>query len=416
MPNRAVGLTDAKIQGLRPPVTGQVEIPDKLLPGLRVRIGKTGTRTFVLRKRVAGRMTNMSLGRYNCERFGLADARKKARALIEEIEAGRDPSKALKAARRDGPDAGRVRVLWNRYIEQEVRGKKRTGKEVERVGKKHILPAIGDRQADSITRADITALVEAVHFRNPSKPTPREARHVHQRLSAFYSWAMPRLDRLPANPCRDAAKPGPSTPRERVLSQDEIKAFWSTTEKLGWPFGAGFRLLLLTAQRRSEVFEAAWDEVQGSTWTIPRDRAKNGVTHVVPLARPAQAIIKTLPRIADTRQIFPSGKDPLRSASGFTKAHTRLLGDMAKALGVEAIERFTLHDLRRTAATHMQRLGIDLVVVEAILNHVSGSRAGVAGIYARYRYDLEKREALDAWASDVLRIAAGKPEPKRRRR
>lgn len=75
MPNRSVGLTDAKIQGLRPPVTGQVEVPDKLLPGLRVRVGKTGTRTFVLRKRVAGRMTNMALGRYNPERFGLADAR-----------------------------------------------------------------------------------------------------------------------------------------------------------------------------------------------------------------------------------------------------------------------------------------------------------------------------------------------------
>lgn len=227
---------------------------------------------------------------------------------------------------------------------------------------------------------------------------------------------MPRLDRLPANPCRDAAKPGPSPQRERVLSQDEIKAFWEVTEGMSWPFGPGFRLLLLTGQGRSEVFEAAWEEIQGATWTIPRERAKNGVANVVPLSRPAQTIIKALPRIADTKQIFPSGKDPLRSASGFTKAHTRLLKEMAKELGVEAIERFTLHDLRRTAATHMQRLGVDLVVVEAILNHVSGSRAGVAGIYARYRYDLEKRDALEAWAADVLRIAAGKPEPKRRHR
>jgi integrase len=297
--------------------------------------------------------------------------------------------------------------LWGRYIEQEVRDKLRSAKEIERLGDVHILPAIGDRMADAITRADVTRLVEAVQFRNKAKPTAREARHVHQRLSAFYAWAMPRLDRLAANPCRDAGRPAVSKARERALSEEEIKAFWTATEAMGWPFGPGFQLLLLTAQRRSEVFEAPRSEFDGDTWTIDGSRAKNGNTHVVPLAKPVRKLIEAQPKIDGSKLLFPSAKDPKKGASGFTKATARLHKAMAKVLDVEAVEPFTLHDLRRTAATHMQRLGIDLIVVEAVLNHTSGSRAGVAGVYARHRYEGEKRHALEAWAAEVERIAKG---------
>jgi integrase len=405
----SIGLTDAKIKGLKAPEKGQVEVADKVVPGLRIRVGKSGAKTFILRKRVGGKPVNVTLERFHDSHFTLADARKKARTLLNDIEGGADPRPRTRKA--SGVGAGTVRALWEQYLEQQVRGRKRSAKEIERVGDVQILPAIGDRLADTVTRGDITALVERITYRNPKKPTLRAGRYAHQQLSAFYAWALPRLDRLPSNPCRDAGRPGISAPRDRILidpdnkgRDDELVVFWNATGELGWPFEPAFRLLLLTGQRLGEVFGATWSEfdLRAKTWTIPGARAKNGREHTVPLSPAAMAIIKALPEFKGSDFLFPARGRLDASTSGLSKGTARLRAKM------KDVPHFTLHDLRRTAATGMQRRGIKLEVVEAVLNHVSGSRAGIVGVYQRHAFAEEKRHALNVWAAEVDRIVNAK--------
>ncbi len=396
----AVGLTDAKIKGLDVPEKGQAEYSDKVVPGLRIRIGASGVRTFIIRKRIGGRIANLTVGRFHDRRFTLSDARKKARSLLNDIEGGADPRGETRKA--SGAGSGTIRALFANY--KKAKAGKRSIGEIERIFERYVLPAIGDRLADSITRADITRLVDGVATAG-GKPTPVMARAVAAQLSAFYSWAMPRLHRLEVNPCRDAGKPDRPKARERVLTIDEIKALWTVLEEEGHPWGPAVRLLILTGQRRDEVFSADRDEfdLEAGLWTIPGDRAKNGKAHLVPLSPAAVTIVKALPTIDGSAKLFPSRTDPERGASGFSKALARIIGNMAKELG-GPVEHWTLHDLRRTMATGLQRLAIRLEVTEAVLNHVAGTRGGLVGVYQRHDFLEEKRHALDAWAAEVKRI------------
>jgi hypothetical protein len=294
----SVGLTDAKIKALKAPKSGQDEYPDSLVPGLRLRVGSSGAKTFILRKRVGARARNLTLDRYHERRFTLADARKKARALLSDIEAGAEPQPSRQRGR-SGQTGGTVKTLFEDY--KVAKKGLRSIAEVKRIFEKYVLPEIGGRLADSITRADITRLIDGIS-------APTMARAVGAQLSAFYSWAMPRLDRLEANPCRDAWKPPKPPSRDRVLSDIEIKALWNASLEESAPFGPGIRLLLLTLQRRDEVFSADLSEfdLDKAIWTIPAARAKNGVAHIVPLSSLALAEIKK--HIGDRREgkLFPN--------------------------------------------------------------------------------------------------------------
>lgn len=406
----AVGLTDAKIKGLKPPESGQAEYADKVVSGLRLRIGASGTRTFIIRKRIGGRVANVTVGRFHDTRFTLTDARKKARTLLNDIEGGGDPRGETRKA--TGAGAGTIRALFADY--KKAKAGRRSIAEIERIFGRYILPEHGDRLADSLNRADVTRLIDGV-ANGGGKPTPVMARAVAAQLSAFYSWAMPRLHRLEVNPCRDAGKPDKPTARERVLSNDELRALWAVLAGEGWPWGPAVKLLILTGQRRDEVFSAARDEfdLKAKLWTIPRDRAKNGKAHLVPLSKAAVELLEAAPLIDGSAKLFPSRADPERGASGFSRALARIIATMVKELSDDdeepaQIEHFTLHDLRRTMATGLQRLGVRLEVTEAVLNHVAGTRGGLVGVYQRHEFLDEKRHALDAWAAEVERIVAAK--------
>ena len=396
----ATGLTDSKIKGLKPPASGQAEYPDALVPGLRLRVGSSGVKTFILRKRVAGRVRNLTIDRYHERRFTLADARKRARALISDIEGGAEP--AARGRRRGAETVGTVKALFEDY--RAAKGQLRTIGETKRIFEKYVLPELGGRLADSVTRADVTRLIDGI-------AAPTMARAVAAQLSAFYSWAMPRLDRLDSNPCRDAWKPAKPPARERILSEPELRALWTAVADEPAPFGPGVRLLLLTLQRREEVFSAACAEfdLKGATWTIPAARAKNGLAHIVPLS-PAVDELKPLIDGRREGKLFPARGNADNGASGFSKAWSRIRAAVVKAIG-SPVERFTMHDLRRTGATGMQRLGVRLEVTEAVLNHVSGSRSGVVGVYQRHHFTDEKRQALNAWEIELQRIIAGKRAP-----
>jgi integrase len=391
-------LTDAKIMAIRRPREGQVEVRDQSVPGLRIRVGVSGTRTFMLRKNVAGRYRNITLGRFST-RFGLAEARKKARQLLSDIEMGADPVTALPQRRKVAPVLT-VNALFPSYL--KAKADRRRISEVERVFKRHILPVFGDRAAEQIRRSEITRFIDEI-----AEDTPVMARNVLGYFSSFYGWAMPRLDNLDANPCRDAGRPPAPKPRERVLSENEVGALWRILQREPKPFGPAIKLLLLTGQRRNEVFDAARAEfdLKAKLWTIPGVRAKNGATHFVPLSPMALAIIRELLAIEKSDKLLPAKGNWEASPSGFSKAVRRIRAALEIEMGTP-VPHWTLHDLRRTVATGLQRLGVRLEVTEAVLNHLSGSRSGIVGVYQRHNYYDEKRVALAAWAREVKRLAS----------
>jgi integrase len=210
---------------------------------------------------------------------------------------------------------------------------------------------------------------------------------------AAYGWAVKR-GALSENPFLNLPVT-PALKRERVLDPDELGAIWRATDGPG-AFNGIVRMAILTGQRRNEVAGMTWAELSGdlSTWTIPASRAKNGATHIAPLSDAARELLLSAPRIGE--RVF----GPFNS---FSKAKTAL---DAKS----GVKSWRLHDLRRTAATGLQRLGVRLEVTEQVLNHVSGSRAGIVGIYQRHDFASEKRAALEAWGAHVMRIAEGREE------
>jgi integrase len=398
--SKAVGLTDAKIEGLKPPETGAVEYADQVVPGLRVKIGAAGFKSFVLRTRVGAKIKVVTLGRYG-PRFKLAEARKTARSVLVDFVAGKDPSVDFKQA--GALDRKTVAGLYAQWLRHHVR-KLRSAKAVQRIFEVYILPTFGDRQAAAVERKDIIRLVDSIAHPHTDKGAPVMARAVAAQLSSFFGWCVSR-DEVAHNPCLGVRKPPPPESRERVLLDLEIKALWHVAGEEGWPFGDAIKLLLLTGARRSEVFEAPWIEfnLANATWTIAAERSKNGKIHDVPLSKPALDLISRLPRSNSQPLLFPAANGSGKAASGISKAKRRLDEALATYLGAQP-EGWVIHDLRRTVSTKMQALGVIFEVNEAVLNHISGSKSGVAGVYQRHKYADEKRDALNTWAEELMRI------------
>lgn len=395
----AIKLTDAKLKGFSAPDKGQVEHSDSDVPGLRIRVGKSGVKTFILRKRIGDRIRNITVGRYG-PRFGLADARRKARMLISDIEAG----KALPCpAKRTASTAGTIRGMMPSYLRSKAH--LRSLPDLTSSINKYILPQFGDRFADSITRAEITEFIAEI-----GETRPARARNVLAQLSAFYSWALPRLERLQANPCRDAGRPAKPKARDRVLSDQELAGLWKVADGEPLPWGPALKLLIITGTRRSEVFGADRSEFDLKTreWVIPAERSKNGLPHIVTLSPVAVSIIQAIPEAEGSAKLFPAWGNPENGASGYSRALTRFRKSLDKVLERNRAEHWTIHDIRRTVATGLQRLGVRFEVTEAVLNHVSGSKGGIAGVYQRHDWKAEKRDALAAWSrhvEDLLRHA-----------
>jgi|TARA_Y100000296_G_scaffold72757_1_gene89439 integrase len=293
--------------------------------------------------------------------------------------------------------------MWPDY--RAAKADRRSIAEIERVFNRHILPTFGDRMPETITRAEITRFIDSIALE-----TPVMARGVLGQFSSFYGWALPRLDRLQFNPCRDAGRPPPPKARDRVLEVREVGLLWNILGEEGPPFGPAIKLLLLTGQRRNEVFSADRSEFDFETrlWTIPASRSKNGVAHLVPLSEPVVELLKGIWTLSDNDKLLASRGDTQTGPSGFSKTMARLRRAMTTQVGRETAH-WTLHDLRRTVATGLQRLGVRLEVTEAVLNHISGSRAGIVGVYQRHNYFEEKRAALEAWSEEVVKLGTCHP-------
>lgn len=279
---------------------------------------------------------------------------------------------------------------------------------------KYLVPKLRGKPMPHITKADLQAAFDKI----PAKQKATR-QQVFAYASILWRWALERGD-IQDNPVPSMAKPKALKARDRVLGDDELVSIWQATGTLREPLGAFYRLLMLTGQRREEVAGMTWAQVDrtAAVWIIPADKAKNKVQHIVPLA---PAVVEELDRLALARQVKAKVKKPdptqwpqtgpvisIRGKlpiSCFSQAKTALDAEVATVRqNIEPITPWRVHDLRRTLATGLQRLGIRFEVTEAVLNHVSGARSGVAGIYQRYDWRDEKQSALEAWARHLQGI------------
>jgi len=278
---------------------------------------------------------------------------------------------------------------------QRDQGKNRTAQEVRRAIDRNVLPVWRDRPIATIKRRDVIELIDAVADRG----SPIMARRLYAYLHRLFRWCVGR-DIVEVNPATDLPLPGAETKRDRVLTDAELIKVLKACNTIGWPFGPVVRLLVFTGARKEEINSLRWSEIDGACIRLSGDRTKSATPHAIPLAPEVAAILKGLPHMAGAGFVFTiGGRVPL---GGWSKAKDRLDE-------ISGVREWRLHDLRRTVATGMQRLGFNLQVIEACLGHVSGSRAGIVGVYQRHSFDDEKRQALEAWARHVEQIASGKP-------
>jgi integrase len=348
-----------------------------------------------------GRLRRYTIGSYPA--IKPAQARREAQQALDRVREGIDPSEEKRVSRQReiAPGASGTDYLpaaVKDYLDRLNRNTApSTYREAKRILERDVVPAWRRMPIASITRGDVNRLIDTIIARGAEV----HANRVLARIHAFFNWTVER-GRLSASPAAGMKPPTKERPRDRVLSDDEVRWLWRACDELEWPFGPLTKLLLLTAQRRNEVAGMEWSEVdlKNAIWTLPGEKVKNNRAHEVHLSDAALEVLKSVPRVGD-RLIFTStGSNPV---SGFSRAKTRLDVKMHAAkrteLGkkAEAIPGWILHDLRRTAATGMARLNFPPHVVDKVLNHVSGTIRGVAAVYNRFEYLEEQRAALQAW-------------------
>ena len=413
-------LTQAAVNNLKPPPSGRVEIWDSQLPGFGLRISDKGRKTWQAFYRVGGKMVREKLGTV-VQIPNIGDARELARQSMTQARAGTNPVEERRC--REEEDRRQVEAEELRrkntlgavidcYLAERPADKSRKPMcaeylaETARTLDKNVKQsALGGRALDEITGDDIKRLVRGI-----AKDVPSQGNHTLAYLKAMLGWAVDE-GLIEKSPAAGVKMPAQKVERERTLNDDEIRPFWLACARVGWPFGPLAQLLLLTAQRRDELAHATWREfnLDKLAWTIPGERTKNGRGHIVHLSTLAIEILEKLPRLASKKGwVFTTGLGGDTPVSGFGRGRERIAAAMAEISG-EEIAPFTLHDLRRSAATGMAALGIAPHVVDKILNHSSGKIAGVAKIYNRFEYLPERKMALDTWAHHVKSLIRPSP-------
>lgn len=390
----------------------QTDFFDTVVKGLSLRVS-TGTKAFYLNYTApTGKRARMKLGRY--PEVTLARAREKAREARGVIGEGNDPlmEKRAQAASQSVSD------LVENYVARHA-STKRTGPAIARRLRFNVTSSIGDIKLSELLRRDITRCLDAVKDRGANI----EANRVFEDIRAMVRWARGRGD-LDSNLVEGMRRPSETVERDRVLDADEIRTMWAGLPDADMRDSTRrvIRLCLVTGQRVGEICEMTLDEIDldAKIWTIPVDRSKNKRAHVVPLSDIAVKIIREQMASAKAQArrksrsmsqcIFPAPRGSRPSMAGAAAAKAIKKAEVKKRglVTILGVKPFTPHDLRRTAATHMEEIGISPFIIGHVLNHVSATRASVTSrIYARYTYDNEKRDALDRWAGRLVTILEG---------
>jgi integrase len=383
-------LTDLAIKKLLPPRRGQFEVWDGRTPGFGVRVSHAGAKAFVLVFRHRGRSRRLTLGRYPT--LSLADARFLAQEALRMTSLGSDPATEKVRARQTQP-VENFDGFVSYFIEAYARPNNRRADDTERLLRREFVASWGNRPIKEITKHDVTAALDRIMRAGKHTMANRSLAAVRK----LFNWAVER-GMIEHSPCAGLKMPAKEKSRDRILSDDELLATWKTAGTIGYPFGHIVQLLILTGQRRSEVASMRWSDIdfERHTWSIPAELTKAGRQHVVPMTRMVEDLLKSIPRFHDDL-VFPARGSEHRSFSGFGKCKDRL-DELAD------VRDWTLHDLRRTVATNMARLGVAPHVVERVLNHKSGTLSGVAGVYNRFGYLPEMEAALVLWTQHVTSL------------
>jgi integrase len=389
---------------------------DDDLRGFGLKVTASGAKSYVYQYRMGGRETNAR--RYTIGKHGSpwtpSTARQEAERLALVVKRGIDPRDHERERRRQAIDLA-FTAFGQRFLELYVRSEWPASYEfAEGILRLHVTPVLGAKPLPAIKRSDIADVLDRIPT---SKPALK--RNIYAVVRRLFRWAVSRGD-IERSPLEGFEAPSPVASRERVLSDQELALAWHASAELSYPFGPLFRLLMVTGQRREEVAGLSWSELHRSsaTWTLPAERAKNGKAHIVPLSSTAVTILNALARGEEWPRnglVFTTtGQTPVsghsRAKQRIDKAMARLanplagVSDEASADARVEIPVWRVHDLRRTMATGLQRLGVRFEVTEAILNHVSGARSGVAGVYQRHDWADEKRVALGRWADALERL------------
>jgi integrase len=399
-------LTAAAIQNLKPDPARRREIHAG--SGLYVVIQPQGKKSWAYRYRAPGGQ-NKKLTIGPADKIGLKEARALADEAKAKLRKGIDPAAELaetKAKAKAAPAAGDtvgevIKEFVARYAMKQTRP--RSWKEAERLLTKECAPWVKRRLAD-ITRRDLVRLIDGITDRGSSATALQAFRHI----STLFGWAT-RREIIPINPCLGAEAPKAGAARERCLNDAELSAVWRGCDALGYPFADIIKLLILTGARKSEVAELRWAELdlKARLWVLPSGRAKNGAELRLPLPDAAIAILEALPRFegGDFLFSYSAGQTPIQD---LVRPKHRLDTVVAEIAG-EPIAHWTIHDIRRSAASGMASIGVGMHIVEKILGHRSGSFKGIVSVYQRYDHQPEMKAALARWADHVSALVSGSP-------
>lgn len=400
-------ITKTSIDHTQPGAKDQLFWDDRL-PGFGIKVTPKGSKVFVYQYRLGGR--GSPVRRYTIGKFGpiTADqARRECEKLSLQVAQGIDPQRVKTDTARIAVELAFAAYVLRFHAEYLAMSWPSSHRETLSLLRRYAIPVLGTKPLPEITRKDITAAVARARGKVAT------ARLLFAALRKMMKWAVNQGD-IERSPMEGMEPPVKALSRERVLSDAELRLVWLASGSLGYPFAHTVRLLILTGARREEVTSLDWSELsrEDAVWTLPSSRSKNGVAARQPLSSLAMTELDTVAGCddgwpKDGLLFTTTGTTPI---SGHSRAKARLdraIAEIATKEGVASPTQWRLHDIRRTVATGLQRLGVRFEVTEAVLNHVSGARGGVAGVYQRHDWADEKRAALQAWAEHIEHLLAG---------
>ena len=372
---------------------------DTDLKGFGLMVTPKGHKSYFVEYRANGGGRSQPKRRYTIGTHGSPwtpdKARTEAARLLGLVASGKDPA-SERSHDRHSPQSTFSDIV-EEFIEKYAKQQQRSWRETDRVFRRDVLPALGRKTLDEISKHDVVRLLDDTASRAPIMAN----RHLAY-MRKLFNWCIER-GYLEVSPCAGLKPPGVERSRDRVLDDTELAEVWHAATNLGWPWGPFVKLLILTAQRRNEVSAMKWEELdfEKRTWTLPQDRAKNRTGHIIPLTDGVTKILRELPTTGE----YVFSTTGRTSVSGFSKAKKRLVALIDEERGEgNPVPDWTFHDLRRTATTGMARLRVPPHIADAVLNHKSGTIKGVAAVYYRHAYLDERREALEAWEAHVWAI------------
>jgi integrase len=381
-----VKLTKSAIDALPIPAKDMVYW-DSGCPGFGVKVTPKGRKVFIVLYRGAeSRLRKYTIGPYG--RVTLHQARAAALKIFAARTEGRDPAAEKQKARRRLV-ADRVEDLVELYIVEHV-SKTRSAREISRLLRREVIPKWGTRSVHEINKRQMIDLVSEVSARG----APSAANKLLKVIKTFFGWCVGRAI-LEISPAKGLAAPAREKSRDRVLSDEELALAIGAARQISGPYGAIVEFLALTGQRREEVAQLTWKELDltGQVWTIPASRTKNAKPHLVHLSRRSIKVLMRMPKLGGF--VFShSGAKPFQSFSSAKRELDKISG----------LTGWRLHDLRRTCVSGMARLGVPPHVADKVLNHQTGTISGVAAVYQRHEFLAERKDALDRWGVHVERL------------